>query len=96
MKYDRAAPCAARHRRHSEPTAKQQVVDVCIEALGPYYAGTKTSGGSTIALGYYGQKPVPALRVTCKPSPNGEAEGVSTRGGGAEVHAGQSASRRRS
>ena len=60
-------------RARREPTGKEAiVVDYCIEALGPYYAGTKTSGTGTTLLGYYGKVPVPALRVTSEPSPEGD------------------------
>jgi hypothetical protein len=48
----------------SGPTHNQQVVALCIEAIGPLYAGKKSSGSSTVLYGYSAREPVPAARVT--------------------------------
>lgn len=45
-------------------TRKQQVVQLCIHALGLYYAGKETRGSTTTLLGYSEKQPVPAVRVT--------------------------------
>lgn len=55
-------------RAGAGPTHKQQVVALCIEALGPLYAGKKNSGHSTVLYGYSLREPVVAARVTSKRS----------------------------
>jgi hypothetical protein len=52
----------------ARPTRKQQVVALCIEAIGPLYAGKKNSGYSTVLYGYSLREPIAAARVTSRRS----------------------------
>ena len=45
-------------------TRKQRVVELCVAALGPYYAGQQTVGEATVLLGYSDKQPVPVARVS--------------------------------
>lgn len=63
------------YRVPREPTRKQQIVELCIEAIGPLYAGKESSGATTTLYAYCARKPVPAARVTRR-RPRAGAAGV--------------------
>lgn len=57
-----------RGRRERQPKSRKELlVNICIGAAGPRFAGKKRSGGWTVVLAYSMKEAVPVVRVRALP-----------------------------